>query len=361
MTSAADLAARYRAMNCELNRLETVFLKEELVSMPPLVQLSTGTCCNLRCVFCTERGAGTEGHYRDLTLEEFAPLADGLDLAATVQLWGWGEPFVNPHYEAIFTYVTERYPGIEVNLSSNGTLFDEAWQRRLLDYGNTSINISVNAASRETYRLVSGRDLFDRVAANLQSFGRLRREYAGRTRSRFTVSFVVIDDNLHEMADFVDFAAAGGADHVQFMDLMHLNTRCSAITAASRGEEVRKGFAAARQRAEAHRIGIGTFLPYAAQDYLAMDRYGSGATTTAGPEDVTPLHPCYEPWRSMLVGTDGTATLCCRTGAVTGNVRQSGLAGVWNGDAYRAFRGVVNSPAPPEVCRSCPVKLGISS
>ncbi|MBI5655297.1 MAG: radical SAM protein [Geobacter sp.] len=359
MIPAADRAARYRAMNCELNRLETIFMKERLVSMPPLVQLSTGTCCNLRCVFCTERGAGTEGFYRDLTLEEFMPLAEGLDLVSTVQLWGWGEPFFNPHYEAIFAYVTERYPGIEINLSTNGTLFDETWQRRLLDYGNTSVNVSVNAASRSIYELVSGRDLFDRVADNLRSFGRLRGEFREKTRSRFTVSCVVIDDNVHEMADFVDFAADVGADHVQFMDLMHLNVRCPAISAAGRGETVRERFAEARQRATTRQIGIGSFLPYAANDYLAMERYGSGIAI-AGPDAPVPLQPCYEPWRSVMIGTDGTATLCCRTGAVTGNVRQSGLEAVWNSDVYRAFREVVNSPSPPEACRSCPVKLGMS-
>jgi len=360
MTLLPAVASRLREMNFELNRLETVFQKPQLVSMPLVVQLSTGTRCNLRCAFCTDRGPGTEAHYRDLTLDEFIPLTTGMDCSSTVQLWGWGEPFLNPHYGAIFDYVTEQYPGIEINISTNGTLFDETWQRRLLEYGNFSLNVSINAASKETYRLVAGQDLFGQMERNLRRFRALREEYRGTARTRLTVSFVVVRDNLHEMAAFVDLAARFAADHVQFMDLMHITTHCPDLSAADRAAAVKEHFGAAVERAAVHHIGIGSFLPYAGNDYLAMERYGSGAPVS---DDgvCTTLQPCYEPWRTMLVGTDGMATLCCRSGVVTGNVRQTGIAGVWNGETYQAYRGAVNSPAPPEICRLCPVKLGISS
>jgi len=364
MTLLPAVASRLREMNFELNRLETVFQKPQLVSMPLVVQLSTGTRCNLRCAFCTDRGPATEAHYRDLTLDEFIPLTTGMDCSSTVQLWGWGEPFLNPHYGAIFDYVTEQYPGIEINISTNGTLFDETWQRRLLEYGNFSLNISINAASKETYRLVTGQGLFGQMERNLRRFRALREEYRGTARTRLTVSFVVVRDNLHEMAAFVDLAAEFAADHVQFMDLMHITTHCPDLSAAGRAAAVKEHFRAAVERAAVHHIGIGSFLPYAGNDYLAMERYGSGATAAAPIDSapvVAPLQPCYEPWRNMLVGTDGMATLCCRSGVVTGNVRQAGLTGVWNGETYQAYRAVVNSPAPPEICRSCPVKLGISS
>lgn len=358
MTLVAPMSVRVREMNLELNRMETIFQKERLVSAPLMVQLPTGTRCNLRCVFCTDRTPSMASAYRDLALEDFLPMAQGLETASTVQLWGWGEPLVNPDYGAIFDHVTSAYPGIQINISTNGTLFDAGWQRKLLDYGNFSLNVSVNAATRETYRQVAGVDLFGRVAANLRGFGRRIGNRPGGC-VQYSVSFVVVRENLHEIPAFVDLAAEFGAGHVQFMDMMNINPAFDALSAGSEGERVRELFAEALNCAAARGVSVGTFLPYGGRDYLAMEKYGG--TVAGGDGGGDALNPCYEPWRTMLVSTDGTASLCCRSGVVTGNLRDDGLDRVWNGDVYRFVRQTVNGPNPPEVCRSCPVKLGISS
>jgi MoaA/NifB/PqqE/SkfB family radical SAM enzyme len=360
MTIPAAIGLRLRKMNLELNRLETVFQKPELISSPPVLQLPTGTRCNLRCSFCTERGPGMDERYEDLSLDDFIHMSEGLNWASIVQLWGWGEPFLNPHYPAIFDYVTKNYPGIEINISTNGTLLDEAWQRKLLEFGNISVNVSINAATRNSYRRITGKDLFARLGENLRLFRMMREEYRGRARVLFSVSFVVIDENLQEMADFIDLAGDFGADHVQFMDLMHITSSAPAISAAPHGAAVRERLAEALARAAARGIGVGSFLPYAENDYLALDRYGNGAPVSVDGACLQ-VKPCYEPWKTMLVCSDGTATLCCRSGVVTGNLLKSGLDAVWNSDVYRYYRESVNSPAPPDVCRSCPVKMGISS
>ncbi len=355
------MGSKVREMNRELNRLETVFQKPSLVSSPPVLQLPTGTRCNLRCNFCTERGPAVDHGYADLTLEDFIPMAEGLNWASIVQLWGWGEPFLNPHYRAIFDYVSNSFPGIEINISTNGTLFDCAWQRRVLEHGRISVNVSVNAATRASYRCITGKDLFDRLCKNLRSFRAMREEYRGRARAFFSVSFVVTRDNLHEMTDFIELAADFGVDHAQFMDLMHISPSAPRISAAPLAQAVREGFAAALARAAARGISVGSFLPYAENDYLALDRYGGGCAHASDDDSTVPLKPCYEPWKTMLVCSDGTATLCCRSGVVTGNLRESGLEAVWNSEVYRHYRETINSQAPPEICRNCPVKIGISS
>lgn len=354
------MASRQREMNLELARLESIFQKEQVASLPQVLQLPTGTCCNLRCIFCTDRSEAMAEQYRNLSLEQFIPLCDGLHWASVVQLWGWGEPFLNPEYGAIFDHVVEHFPGIEVNISTNGTLLDAQWQQRLLEYGNFSLNVSINAATASTYRLVTGTGLFDRVVGNLLSFRGMREQHAGRGKARFTVSFVVVRENLEEIPAFIDLAAKVGADHVQFMDLMEINRSFDAITPRDRGGRVKELFDEAQQRAAACGIAVGAFLPSADNDYLAMERYG-GSIPDEGESRLEALKPCYEPWRNMLVSTDGTATLCCRSGVVTGNLRDQGLDAVWNSDVYQFVRRTVNSGTPPEVCRSCPVKMGISS
>lgn len=360
MTDSVATAGRQREMNLELSRLESIFQKERVASLPQVLQLPTGTCCNLRCIFCTERTPLMAGQYRNLSLEQFIPLCEGLHWASVVQLWGWGEPFLNPEYGAIFDYVVANFPGIEINISTNGTLFDALWQQRLMAYGNFSLNVSINSATASTYRLVTGTGLFGQLMENLLGFRALRERHAGTGKARFTVSFVVVRENLEEIPAFIDLAAKVGADHVQFMDLMNINRCFGAITPRDHGGRVKELFDEAQRRAADSGIGVGAFLPYADSDYLAMERYG-GLIPDEGESRPEPLKPCFDPWRNMLVSTDGTATLCCRSGVVTGNLRDQGLDAVWNSDVYQFVRRTVNSTTPPEVCRSCPVKMGISS
>jgi radical SAM protein with 4Fe4S-binding SPASM domain len=41
-----------------------------------------------------------------------------------------------------------------------------------------------------------------------------------------------------------------------------------------------------------------------------------------------------------------------------GNMKEEGVAAVWNNSAYTAFREKLASPDPPEICRSCSVYTG---
>jgi MoaA/NifB/PqqE/SkfB family radical SAM enzyme len=165
---------------------------------------------------------------------------------------------------------------------------------------------------------------------------------------------------MHEISDFIDLAAQFGVDHVQYMDLMNINSAFAGISATDYGDEVKALFDTAVSRASSLGISVGSFIPYSSSSSLAMKRYAVDEASSTGSETAG-YAPCYEPWRNILVCSDGTATLCCRSGVVTGNLLKDGLEGVWNSDTYQFYRKRVNSPTPPEACRSCPVKMGMSS
>lgn len=359
-TGAWEVDCRVRHINSELNRLEAGEGREVLISRPPVVQIPTGSRCNLHCLCCTERSAATAGCYSDKSLDDFLPLAEGLAYAFVVQLWGWGEPFLNPHYPEIFDFVDRTCPAVEINVSSNGTLFDDFWQDKLLRHGNFSINFSLNAATRATYRAVTGRDLFPRVLGNLKRFARRRREVGELFKAYATLSFVTIVPNYREIPAFVDLGAALSIQHVQFMDLLHIQADHPALSVAGRADEVRALFAAARERGKERGIGVGSFLPYAAQDYLAIPCEAPAPLTGEGwPVAGEPTHPCFAPWRQILIGGDGTVTTCCRSGTVQGNLVEQSLEEVWNGPMFRQFRRTVNTAEPPAECRYCPVRYGL--
>ncbi len=349
---------RVRQLNYELNRLETAYQRTCLVSYPPLIQISTGSRCNLKCVFCTDRSPRGGNEYRDLSFEEFLPVTEGLAYASTVQLNGWGEPFFNPDYERIFDYVAKNYGGIHIYISSNGTLLGERWQKRLLEYEDYSLNVSINAADPRTYRAVTGRDLFGKVMTNLQAFMIRRSGNGCHMRGRLSVSFVVVKDNLREMAAFVELAASVGVDLVQFMDLMYLHERSDSLSVLDRIVETRQYFEEAILRADQHGVRIGSFLTYGSSDYLSLSGNPGDTPPSNSPPETS--NPCYAPWNSLLMCQDGTVMACCRARLPMGNVRTDGLDAVWNGAMYQNLRATVNSDSPPDGCRHCPVKTGLA-
>jgi radical SAM protein with 4Fe4S-binding SPASM domain len=362
-----DIEKQYRQINVNLNALEATRLQPTLTSFPPLVQVSTGCKCNLRCAFCTERSSRTNSVYDNLSLEEFIPLTDALPYASTVHLNGWGEPLFNPEYKRIFKHITEHYSGIRIHLSTNGTLLGPAWRKRFVKYGNLSMNVSINAATRETYHQVVGKDLFEKLIDNLTSFRDMREAAGIIDTTNFSCSFVVMKQNLEEMPRFVDLAATLRANRVQFMDLMLLTKESLAYAVTDRKEETVRSLDEAVARGRRHGIVVGSFLNSAANDCLVVNKtreQDDPNPTQASRADDAPvrqvrLRPCYAPWTSIMTTMDGGVHPCCRSNRVLGNLRERSIAEVWNGSLYQDFRKRVNSAEPPKECRLCPVKYGL--
>jgi radical SAM protein with 4Fe4S-binding SPASM domain len=71
---------------------------------------------------------------------------------------------------------------------------------------------------------------------------------------------------------------------------------------------------------------------------------------------------CDWPWRGAYVSYDGYAMPCCMVATPDrinfGNASEQGVAAIWNGPQYQAFRRQLDSDEPPEVCRSCAIYNG---
>lgn len=352
--------------NLKLNLQEQLEQLDYLQSRPLHVAVATGQRCNLRCVFCSDRDASPAA-YTDLTLDQFLQFADPMDKASRVQIYGWGEPFFNPNYEQIFNYVVEHYPGTRIHVSTNGTLLTDKWIDRLLAYGKCLINVSLNAATAETYAQVTQRDLFDRVVDNLRRLVQAKQQ-RGIDDFVITVSFVTIKPNIHDLPRFVELCAELGIRHIKLLDL---NVRRESLRHLFLGRDtakVREIFLAAREIALAQDICLDTFVYYPVT-YFEQDR--SAYTYSDLPADLqpvwrqvgdTPFYPqrgeCYEPWQNFMVMQSGAVYTCCRGREVMGNLLEQSFQEIWNGEKYRAYRRSINSFRPPQACRGCPVKMG---
>lgn len=351
--------------NRKLNLMEQYNQFEVLQSKPLHVAAPTGNRCNLRCEFCTDRGPSSR--YTDMSFEQFMMFTEPLEHASLVQLYGWGEPFLNPDYERIFDFMTARYSGTRIYISTNGILLTEHWIDKVLSYGKCLVNVSLNAATPDTYKRLTHANSFNRIVSNVEELLR-RREARGVADLVVTLSFVAVKPNLHEIPLFVSLSNQLGVNYVVLQDLRILEEHHSDLFAGDMETEARQSFEAALEVARAEEIYLDSFthyaVPYFEQDRSKSVRIGlpTDCLSVWEMDEDAPFYPrpgeCYEPYYSFLISQNGAVTTCCRAKEVMGNLLEQSFEEIWNGEVYRYYRRTINSFRPPEACLSCPVKMG---
>ena len=345
---------RIREKNDKLNQEERPAQKEVLESFPVNVISPTGTRCNNRCIFCTDRSPETLSHYSDFPFEKWVKLSEPLEYATSLGLYGWGEPLFNPDYEKMFDYVVENFAGIEINITTNGILMNGKWTEKFSSYDRLSINVSLNAANARTYKLLSGNDQFDRIIENIRRIKDLGGK-RGKGSPEIVLSFVAIKENIVELPDFVRLASNLGIRRVVVQDLIILNEGLRAHSLTPYADFAKSIFLVALDLAKEKGILLIPFVPVY---FLPTD---SDAFVEDGKlERKNTAGFCHEPWTYLRISSEGEIKPCCFSDETMGNLYQEKLAEIWNGKKYRYLRKYVNSQELPEDCKRCPKKVGVT-
>jgi MoaA/NifB/PqqE/SkfB family radical SAM enzyme len=170
--------------------------------------------CNQRCIMCVPNFQ----HARDvLPLEQFVAFFDQVKpYAEHITLIG-GETFMYPWIEEVLALLSEYE--IAVTIHTNGFMLNERVTPGLLDLHELYLKLSIDAAMRETYRRIHGRDHFDRVTSNMLGFAELARDKPG---TNVIPHYVVMRENLHEVVPFIDFAKQLHPQRVEFDPVRHV-------------------------------------------------------------------------------------------------------------------------------------------
>ncbi len=350
----AEEKIKIREENNRLNEEERTLQKEILKSYPINIILPTGTRCNNRCIFCTDRSPKTASRYSDLSFDNFVRLCEPLEYAASVGLYGWGEPLFNPGYEKMFDYVVQNYPGIEISISTNGILMNGMWTEKFARCDNLSINISLNAAGAKTYKLLAQNDQFDKIVGNIKRITEFKKK-ENRISPLMILSFVAIKENIAELPDFIRLAGKLGVDKVVVQDLILLDESLRSHTLTPYAELAKSFFLVALK--SAREVGI-HLLPFVPVYFLPTD---SESFQEDGKLDSRiSAQTCLDPWIYFRVSSEGEIKTCCYSDQIMGNLYKESLTDIWNGEKYRYFRRKVNTPDLPEDCRKCPKKVGMT-
>jgi len=350
--NSIDQKTSTRQKNDQLNQEERSVQKEILESFPVNVISPTGTRCNNRCIFCTDRSPQSTSHYSDLPFEKWVKLSEPLEYATSLGLYGWGEPLFNPDYEKMFDYVAENFQGIEINITTNGILMNGKWTEKFLSYEKLSINVSLNAANARTYKFLSGTNQFDRIVGNIRRIKDSAVE-KGTTSPEIVLSFVAIKENIVELPDFVNLAADLGIKRVVVQDLIILHEVLRKHSLTPYADFAKSVFLVALNLARGKGVLLVPFVPVY---FLPTD---SDAFVEDGKiERKNSAGFCLEPWTNLRISSEGEIKPCCFSDQIMGNLYEQKLSEIWNTGEYRHLRKYVNSQNLPKDCRKCPKKVG---
>ncbi len=201
-----------------------VFQTATPTSIPTMVACDTSAQCNLRCAFCCLDMELRPQQKGALGLEKTGVITRTLlETASKIQPYLTGEPFAR---EDIWTVLEQaariaRQRRIEVEVSTNGLLLRGALLERVLASSITSLLITVNAATPATYKRLCGGN-WQQLTDNLNALCR----HSRRKKSlAISLSYVLMRENMEEVADFVEFAHSVGADKVQIWPLNNVTSR----------------------------------------------------------------------------------------------------------------------------------------
>ena len=131
--------------------------------------------CNVKCIMCGGDYFRSQSG-RMITLEKFKTMAANLrfETVRAIVLAGAGDPLLNPDLVPILQFVKKEYPHINISVTTNGLGLTERASGLLVENGANLVNISINSATRASYKRIMQVDGFERVCANARAFVELR-------------------------------------------------------------------------------------------------------------------------------------------------------------------------------------------
>ena len=320
-----------------------------VATLPRSLYLETTNRCDSKCQTCIRTFQSLEPP-ADLTLAQVKAIAEQFPVLERVVLHGIGEPLLNAEIFEIVAYLKSRAPTVLFNSDAISLTAERA--RRLIESGLDEYRVSLDAATRETYRRLRGVDQFDRVVANVRRLVELERE-RGRSVPRVSLWFTASRANLDELPAFVQLAADLGVDEVYVQRLVFNGLGLATAENALHGR---------LHRQEQELLDAAEGLAHT----LGLALRASGLTTplvslTGGAPSPRPWVGCQRPWTLSYVTANGNVLPCCISpwvarnyqALILGNALAEPFADIWNGERYRRFRINFESASPPDPCRGC--------
>ena len=252
---------------------------------PEVVALDINNSCNLTCQYCWTHAPGNAAHFDKpnyFSWEKFVEIVrDSVDLNVDqIHITGSGEPTMHPSFRDMMRHL-EQQP-LKVKLFTNAT-FPLGYCSDVIKGDEVVIDLS--AVDRQQYRDLQGKDLFDRVVANIERLVYLR----DTCKPEFLIEIVYIVNaaNVNQKQEMQELASRLGVHAVYFKKMnVHTYNREIALT-----------------------------------DDLRSNSDGEKKRTPPA---------CLNGWFYMIATSDANSSTCCRIPQMQlGDLKQESLKQIW--------------------------------
>lgn len=281
-------------------KIKPVFPKNMLIELTNM--------CNHNCIFCAnskmsrKKGSIDERVLVRILNEAFKEGVTSVGFYAT------GEPFISKNLDKYISMAKKI--GYEyVYLTTNGALATPKRVKKVIEAGIDSIKFSINAGTREMYKIIHGKDDFDTVMENLNYIANYRK--TNNKNFKIFVSYIatrystlernILEDKLSDIIDqivFIDVRNQGG-------------------------------------------------MMYEINDYLALDNH----------ENKIENLPCPLLFNSLHITYEGYLTACCidfQNYLTVGNLNNNSIKEVWYSDEFINLRKRhLNNSIEGTLCYNC--------
>jgi MoaA/NifB/PqqE/SkfB family radical SAM enzyme len=345
--------------------------------------------CNTRCTHC--------GHFyskfgQDMDRALYHRVAASvLDDLKTIELIGYGEPFMAKHFDEMFDECASR--GIHIFTTSNGILLRDDARVSKVVRSLMTLCLSIDGATKETLEFVRPYIKWEKMLETLECIKRNADAAGPEKRFAFRINFVAMKNNIADLPEMVRLAGRYGADEVFVLPLggEEVFEKMNGQSLDRDPQMVVDAYMKALP--EAFRLGVQLQIPpafyqmlfgvgaYDNTDFYARPRvllrklrlgvahaYRKGLSATlrksqqAEPEfrAKAGVTWCSMPWNDSYFASDGTVFPCCVMGEKLGDMNKQSWEEIWNGSAYQNLRRTIHSWNPTSVCRTCTLPNGIN-
>jgi MoaA/NifB/PqqE/SkfB family radical SAM enzyme len=297
----------------------------DAVPLPKKVMLELFGGCQLRCPLCPTGNRMRPGRAPGaMTLATARAILDQIaGHVDVIDLFNWGEPFLNLDACAIIRMISDR--GIRTVISSNLQVIPDP--NELIASGLSELIVSCHGMTQEVYaKYMVGGDV-EKTLRNLDS---ILAAGGPSMAMKIVLRFVVFAHNEHELC----LAQERFRDTPVTVEAapMRIDMRDEILKPASENLQI-----------------YGEWVPESSRFYNKQN----------GEAPRSPLG-CNLPFEETVIDVDGSISLCCSSFDPEfnlGNILTEGFMGVWNGPRYREAREVVTgaseSRASAILCRTC--------
>ena len=191
--------------------------RSEVAAQPPVcLYLEVTNRCNLLCETCPRTFEELEPP-ADMSWELFTKIVDQVPNIARVVMHGVGEPMLVKNLPDMIRYLKAR--GTYVLFNTNGTLMQPKRFQELIDTGLDELRVSLDAANRESYAKIRGKDFFNRIVRDVGKFIAYQKQ-VGATTPRVSLWLTGLKETVDQLPEFVRLAAQMGVTEVHLQRLV---------------------------------------------------------------------------------------------------------------------------------------------